>query len=172
MNCSVLLLHSTEFLRLSLFHIFYLGEHGSNTVNTQEGTFVNYRNLKIIIILFQPTGRVFFLSVPKNKKVSLPSALFPKWSGLPQSKLLNMTFSCTTGQLDLHAQLSGTLEVIPRVLSLKNTILSVRVHFGSKVTFKTLILSGVTQFLGKTTSVAVKYDFATRKFLLPPSLMV
>ena len=103
---------------------------------------MNYRNLKIIIILFQPTGRVFFLSVPKNKKVSLPSALFPKWSGLPQSKLLNMTFSCTTGQLDLHAQLSGTLEVIPRVLSLKNT------------------------------SVAVKYDFATRKFLLPPSLMV
>ena len=83
-----------------------------------------------------------------------------------------MSFSCATGQLDVHVQLSGTLEVIPQVVTFNNVVVSLRVHIGSKLTFNTLILSAETQLFGKATFVAVKYDFSTHKFSVPPSLVL
>ncbi|CAI7997200.1 hypothetical protein GBAR_LOCUS2094 [Geodia barretti] len=108
-------------------------------------------------------GEVIFVSAAAGNAVSLTTALFLSLSSssLPPNKLLNMSFSCATGQLDVHVQLSGTLVLIPQVLSFTDITLSVRMHIGSKVTFNTLILSGETQLFGTDTFVAVKYDPAS-----------
>ncbi|CAI7990402.1 hypothetical protein GBAR_LOCUS477, partial [Geodia barretti] len=119
-------------------------------------------------------GEVIFASAAEGNAVSLTTALFPSLSSssLPPNKLLNISFSCATGQLDVHVQLSGTLVLIPQVLSFTDVTLSVRMHIGSKVTFNTLILSGETQLFGTNTFVAVKYDPASKKFSVPPSLVL
>ena len=115
------------------------------------------------------------MSVTKGHEVSLISVLFPglSSSGFPPNKLLNMTFTCTTGQLEAHLQFGGTLEVIPQVLSFKNVILSLRAHFGSvKASLNTVILSAETQLFGTKNFVAVKYNSASKTFSVPPSLVL
>ena len=83
-----------------------------------------------------------------------------------------MSLNCANGQLDVHAELSGGLEVIPQVLRFGNVIMSLRVKIGSKVTFDRLILSANTQLFGESTFVAVKYDFTLHTFSIPPSLVL
>ena len=96
--------------------------------------------------------------------MSLTEALFPgQSSSLPQNKLLNMTFDCTSKQLEVHIEISTGVEVIPQILSLSNLVLSIQVTMGSPPTFKTIVLSATTKLFSVETFVAVKYDFTTEK---------
>ena len=108
------------------------------------------------------------MSVDDSKTLSLTETLFPgQSSSLPQNKVLNMTFNCATGQLDVHVKISEGIEIIPQVLSFSDLILSLRVKVTPKATFQALILSANTQLFSKPTFVAVRYDFGTQKFSLP-----
>ena len=66
----------------------------------------------------------------------------------------------------MHIQISEEIEVIPQVLSFSNIILSLRVTIAPQLTFNSVILSANTQLFSLTTFVAVKYDFATKKFAI------
>ena len=109
-------------------------------------------------------GSIFHVSPKAGKTLSLTEALFPgQSSSLPQNRLLNMTYDCTTKQLDVHVQISTGVEVIPQILSLSNLILSFRVTISSPPAFNAVVLSANTQLFSLATFVAVKYDFATQK---------
>ena len=96
--------------------------------------------------------------------MSLTEALFPgQSSSLPQNKLLNMTFDCTSKQLEVHIEISTGVEVILQILSLSNLVLSIQVTMGSPPTFNTIVLSATTKLFSVETFVAVKYDFTTEK---------
>ena len=78
--------------------------------------------------------------------MSLTEALFPgQSSSLPQNRLLNMTFDCTTKQLDVHVEISTGVEVIPQILSLSDLVLSFRVTISSPPAFNAVVLSANTQ---------------------------
>ena len=107
------------------------------------------------------------MTVKPGHTLSLTETLFPgSSSGLPQNKLLNMTFDCTTKQLDVHIQVSEGVEVIPRILSFSNLVLSLRVTLGTQPVFHSIILSAQTQLFSKTTFVAVEYKFDTKKIAI------
>ena len=111
------------------------------------------------------------MSVDDSKTLSLTETLFPgQSSSLPQNKVLNMTFNCATGQLDVHVKISEGIEIIPQVLSFSDLLLSLRVKVTPKATFQALILSANTQLFSKPTFVAVRYDFGTQKFSIPQFL--
>ena len=104
-----------------------------------------------------------FVSAIEGQTVSLTEALFPgQSSSLPQNRLLNMTYDCTTKQLDVHVEISTGVEVIPQILSLRNLVLSLRVTINSPSAFIAIILSANTKLFSVATFVAVKYDFATK----------
>ena len=160
---------------LCLIRIYsYNTQTDKNGVCTFKKVSQNYHNWQLLKPPFLCTGEVIFVSAAEGNAVSLTTALFPSLSSssLPPNKLLNMSFSCATGQLDVHVQLTGTMVLIPQVLSFTDVTLSVRMHIGSKVIFNTLILSGETQLFGTDTFVAVKYDSASKKFSVPPSLVL
>lgn len=101
---------------------------------------------------------------PKSgKTLSLTQVLFPgSSSSLPQNQLLNMTYDCTSNQLDVHVEISSGVEVVPGILSFTNVVLSLRVTIGLTPAFVTIILSANTQLFSLETFVAVRYDFNTR----------
>ena len=71
---------------------------------------------------------MLYIFLDDSQTLSINEALFPgQASNLPQNNLLNMTFKCATGQLDVHVRVSGGIEIIPQVLSLNNLILSIRI---------------------------------------------
>ena len=107
------------------------------------------------------------MAVRPGHTLSLTETLFPDSSSeLPQNKLLNMTFDCTTKQLDVHIQVSEGVEVIPRILSFSNLVLSLRVTFGAQPHFHSVILSAQTQLFSMSTFVAVEYKFNTKKIAI------
>ena len=108
-------------------------------------------------------GSMFYVSPVEGQTVSLTEALFPdQSSSLPQNRLLNMTFDCTSKQLNVHVEISAAVEVIPQILSLSNLTLSFRVTLSSQPSFNAIVLSGNTQLFSLATFVAVKYDFSTQ----------
>ena len=117
-------------------------------------------------ILSLGTNRVFYVTAKPGKTLSI-TALFPGLSSnFPRNTFLNLTFNCATKQLDVHIRISENIEVIPKVLSFCNIILSLRVTVAPQLTFNSVILSANTQLFSLTTFVAVKYDFATKKFAI------
>ena len=112
-------------------------------------------------------GTIIFASVKPEQTISLTETLFPgSSSSLPQNKLLNMTFDCTTKQLDVHIQVSEGVEVIPQVLSFSNLVLSLRVTLGAPPQFQSVILSANAQLFSVTTFVAVEYKFDSKAFAI------
>ena len=107
------------------------------------------------------------MAVKPEQTLSLTETLFPgSSSSLPQNKLLNMTFDCTTKQLDVHIQVSEGVEVIPQVLSFSNLVLSLRVTLGAPPQFQSVILSANAQLFSMTTFVAVEYKFDSQAFAI------
>ena len=112
-------------------------------------------------------GPIIFVTVKPGQTLSLTETLFPgSSSGLPQNKLLNMTFDCTTKQLDVHIQVSEGVEVIPQILSFSNLVLSLQVTLGAQPHFHSVILSAQTQLFSMSTFVAVEYKFDTKKIAI------
>ena len=119
------------------------------------------------MLKFLCVSKIFYVSTDNQKKLSISEALFPNQaSNLPPNNLVNMTFSCATGQLDVHIKISEKVQIIPQVLSLSNLILSFRVTVGSQSALKTIILSANTQLFRKQTFVAVQYNFGTSKLTI------
>ena len=116
---------------------------------------------------YSVTDSTFYV-VPKSGKVlSLAEALFPGVSSsLPQNKILNITFNCSTNQLDLHLEINERVEGIPKVLSFSNLVLSLRVIIGTLPTFESIILSANTELFSIDAFVAVQYNFITRKIAI------
>ena len=107
------------------------------------------------------------MAVKPEHTLSLTETLFPGFSSeLPQNKLLNMTFDCTTKQLDVHIQVSEGVEVIPHILSFSNLVMSLRVTFGVQPHFHSVILSAQTQLFSMSTFVAVEYKFDLKKIAI------
>ena len=123
--------------------------------------------LHISFIIFCCAGQVFYVSVNNGNMLSISEVLFPgQASNLPQNTLVNMSFSCATGQLDVHIRISDGVQIIPQVLSLSNLLLSLRVRVGSQSALKTIIFSANTQLFSIQTFVAVKYSFETSRFAI------
>ena len=113
------------------------------------------------------TGPIIFVTVKPGYTLSLTETLFPGSSSeLPQNKLLNMTFDCTTKQLDVHIQVSEGVEVIPHILSFSNLVMSLRITFGVHPHFHSVILSAQTQLFSMSTFVAVEYKFDLKKIAI------
>ena len=113
------------------------------------------------------TDQVLYAAVDNTAKLSITNAIFPgQTSKLPQNNLLNMTFNCATGQLDVHTRVSGDIEIIPQVLSLSNPILSIRMTVSSQSELRAMILSADTQMFSLQTFVAVRYNFKTSTFAI------
>ena len=126
----------------------------------------------IIISLFNQIchyilGKHLFASVINGKTLSLTEALFPgQKSSIPQNELINMTFNCANGQLDVHIRVSTEVVIIPQILSLSNIILSLRATIGSKSAIQVIIMSANTQLFNLKSFVAVRYNFKTSKFFI------
>ena len=126
-------------------------------------------NTNICLHLLSHHVGVLYAVPQSGKTVTLSQILFPgATSNLPSHKLLNLTFDCTTNQLDVHVQLSntGSVEVVPNILSFNNVVLSLRVTLTTQPTFVAAVLSATTQLFSMETFVAVRFDFATGKFAI------
>ena len=104
--------------------------------------------------------------VPKpGNSLSVTDTLFPGLkSSLPDTKVLNITYNCVNKQLDVEVEIHSVVDVIPKVLTLENAVLSLSVLLEENPTFITAILSANTKLLALTTFVVVHYDFTTEMF--------
>ena len=128
---------------------------------------INFDNSLCNSILLPYTGKIFYVHTDDNQATNITEVLFPgQSSSIPQNKLLNMTFTCATGQLDVHVKLSDVVQIDSQVLSLSNPVLSIRATVGSKSALKIMILSANTQMFSLQAFVAVKYDFQMSKFFI------
>ena len=106
------------------------------------------------------TGKIFYIYTDDNQATNITEVLFPgQSSNIPQNKLLNMTFNCATGQLDVHIKLNDVVQIDSQVLSLSNPVLSIRATVNSQSSLKIMILSANTQMFSLQAFVAVKHDF-------------
>ena len=128
----------------------------------------------LLVLCYYISGQSFFVSIDESTTLSFSQILFPSLSSssVPSNRLLNMSFDCATGQLDIHTELNGGIEIIPKVLSFNNIILLLKVKVAGKVTFDSLIMNGNAQLFGETTFVAVRYDFKAHTFSFPPPLVL
>ena len=126
------------------------------------GSMCHFSTFHIII-----AGPIIFAAVKPGQTLSLTETLFPgSTSSLPQNILLNMTFDCTSKQLDVHIQVSEGVVVIPQVLSSSSLVLSLRVTVGAPPQFQSVILSGNAQLFSIATFVAVEYKFDSKVFAI------
>ena len=116
---------------------------------------------------FSITGTIWYVAAKPGQTLSLTETLFPgSNSGVPQNKLVNMTFDCTTKQLDVHIEIIAGVEVIPQILSFSNLILSLRVTLGIPPHFHIIILSANAQLFSMNTFVAVEYKLDSKKIAI------
>ena len=94
--------------------------------------------------------------------MSLTEALFPGQNDhLPQNRLLNFTYDCSTTTLLVHAQITTKVEIIPHILSFNNLTFSIQVNMDVEPTLNVAVLSGNTVLLDFPAFVAVKYNVMT-----------
>ena len=118
--------------------------------------------------LFSPPIGVLYAAPRAGQSVTLTQVLFPGTiSNLPPHQVHNLTFDCSTNQLDVHVQIAGTVEVIRNnILQFNDVVLSLRVTLATQPTFVVAILSATTQFFSMETFVAARFDFATGKIAI------
>ena len=88
--------------------------------------------------------------------MSLTEALFPGQDDhLPQNRLLNFTYDCSTKTLNIHAKISTKVEVVPHILSFNNLTFSIQINMNAKPTLNAAVLSGNTVLLDFPAFVAV-----------------
>ena len=118
--------------------------------------------LNVFVLIF--ADPVFYIVPKAGHTLSLTDALFPNaGSNIFTNQLLNLTFDCTTKQLDAHIGIANKIEIFPGVLVLTNVVVSLRVTLDTSPAFNTVILSANTQLFSLKTFVAVRYDFAMKK---------
>ena len=98
--------------------------------------------------------------------MSLTEALFPGQNDhLPQNRLLNFTYDCSTKTLNVHAKITTKVEVIPHILSFDNLTFSIQINMNVEPTVNAAVLSGNTVLLDFPAFVAVKYNVMTHRVI-------